>query len=93
VQANVLHFGGSQLPKKRDKRTNNDLQSITQKTMIEQHVYVYPRENEVAFLCEFRYLKRIESETAAEYVKSLIKCQTINKFFSKQIPFIEKGTR
>jgi hypothetical protein len=32
VQANVLHVGGSQLPKKRDKRTNNDLQSITQKT-------------------------------------------------------------
>jgi hypothetical protein len=61
--------------------------------MIEQHVYVYPQENEVAFLCEFRYLKRTESETAAEYVKSLIKCQTINKFLSKQIPFIEKGTR
>ena len=39
--------------------------------MIEQHVYVYPRENEVAFLCEFRNLKRQKSETAAEYGHSL----------------------
>ena len=67
--------------------------ALHRKQLIGQHVYVYPRENEVVFLCEFRYLKRTESETSAEYVKSLIKCQTINKFLSKQIPFIEKGTR
>jgi len=35
--------------------------------MIEQHVYVYPREKEVAFLCEFRNLKRQKSEIATEY--------------------------
>jgi hypothetical protein len=39
--------------------------------MIEQHVYVYPRENEVAFHCEFRNLKRPKSETTAEYEHSL----------------------
>ena len=33
MQANVLHVGGSQLPTKRDKRTNNDLQHISQKTI------------------------------------------------------------
>ena len=42
---------------------------LHRKHMIEQ--YVDPRENEVAFLCEFRYLKREEIEAAAKYVKSL----------------------
>ena len=28
-----------------------------------QHVYVYPRENEIAFLCEFRNLKRPPQNT------------------------------
>ena len=40
--------------------------ALHRKQLIGQHVYVYPRENEVVFLCEFRYLKRTESETAAE---------------------------
>ena len=34
-------------------------------------MYIYQRENEVAFLCEFRNLKRPKSETAAEYGHSL----------------------
>jgi len=35
--------------------------TLHRKQMTEQHVYVYPRENEVAFLCEFRNLKRPKS--------------------------------
>jgi len=39
--------------------------ALHRKQMIEQHVYVYLRENEVPFLCEFRYLKRIKSENTS----------------------------
>ena len=39
--------------------------------MIEQQVYAYPQENEVAIFCEFRNLKRPKSEIAAEYGHSL----------------------
>jgi len=45
--------------------------TLQRKQMIEQHVYVDTQENEVAFLCEFRTLKRPKSETAAEYGHSL----------------------
>jgi hypothetical protein len=38
---------------------------------IKQHVYVYPRENEIALLCAFRNLKRPKSETTAKYRHSL----------------------
>jgi hypothetical protein len=41
--------------------------TLHRKQMIKQQVYAYPRENEVAILCEFRNLKRPKSETAAEY--------------------------
>ena len=45
--------------------------TLHRKQMIEQQVYAYPRENEVAILCEFRNFKRPKSETAAEYGHSV----------------------
>ena len=44
--------------------------TLHRKQMTEQHVYIAARK-QVAFLCEFRNLKRPKSETAAEHGHSL----------------------
>jgi hypothetical protein len=92
MQANVLHFGGSQLPKKRGKRTNNDLQSITQKTIDRATCICIStrKRGSIPLWIQIFETHRIWDRRR---IRQKPKCQTINKFFSKQIPFIEKGTR